>query len=104
MIKGEVGDLKNLGGRTAGSITAGWFLAAFVGEYPLATSTSPAPPGSTTDEAVPVQGWHGRRGPPRGRVPPHPHRHPDLTSPRPARPKCAGRRLRERHGVRTCVR
>lgn len=36
MIKSQVADLKNIGGRPAGSITAGAFLAAFVGEYPFA--------------------------------------------------------------------
>lgn len=36
MIKSEIADLKNLGGRPAGSITAGAFLAAFVGDYPFA--------------------------------------------------------------------
>jgi leucyl aminopeptidase len=35
MIKSEVADLKNLGGRPAGSITAAAFLAAFVGDYPF---------------------------------------------------------------------
>lgn len=35
MIKSEIADLKNLGGRPAGTITAGAFLAAFVGEYPF---------------------------------------------------------------------
>ena len=35
MIKSQVADLKNIGGRPAGSITAGAFLAAFVGEYPF---------------------------------------------------------------------
>ncbi len=35
MIKSQVADLKNLGGRPAGSITAGAFLAAFVGDYPF---------------------------------------------------------------------
>jgi leucyl aminopeptidase len=35
MIKSEVADLKNIGGRPAGSITAGAFLAAFVGDYPF---------------------------------------------------------------------
>lgn len=35
MIKSEIADLKNLGGRPAGSITAGAFLAAFVGDYPF---------------------------------------------------------------------
>lgn len=36
MIKSEVADLKNLGGRPAGSITAAAFLTAFVGDYPFA--------------------------------------------------------------------
>lgn len=35
MIKSEIADLKNIGGRPAGSITAGAFLAAFVGGYPF---------------------------------------------------------------------
>ncbi len=35
MVKSEIADLKNIGGRPAGSITAGAFLAAFVGEYPF---------------------------------------------------------------------
>lgn len=35
MIKSEVADIKNIGGRAAGSITAGAFLAAFVGDYPF---------------------------------------------------------------------
>ena len=36
MVKGEVGDLKNLAGRPAGAITAGAFLAAFVDDVPFA--------------------------------------------------------------------
>ena len=35
MIESQVADLKNIGGRPAGSITAGAFLAAFVGDYPF---------------------------------------------------------------------
>jgi leucyl aminopeptidase len=35
MIKSEVADIKNLGGRPAGSITAGAFLAEFTGDYPF---------------------------------------------------------------------
>jgi leucyl aminopeptidase len=35
MVKSEIADLKNLAGRPAGSITAGTFLAAFVGDYPF---------------------------------------------------------------------
>ena len=36
MIKSEVADIKNIGGRPAGSITAGAFLASFTGDYPFA--------------------------------------------------------------------
>ena len=35
MIKSEIADIKNIGGRAGGSITAGAFLAAFVGDYPF---------------------------------------------------------------------
>ncbi|MFN8482319.1 MAG: leucyl aminopeptidase [Anaerolineae bacterium] len=35
MIKSQIADLKNIGGRAAGSITAGAFLAAFVSDYPF---------------------------------------------------------------------
>ncbi len=35
MVKSEIADLKNLAGRPAGSITAGAFLAEFVGDYPF---------------------------------------------------------------------
>ncbi|MCU0490728.1 MAG: leucyl aminopeptidase [Chloroflexaceae bacterium] len=34
MMKSEIADLKNTGGRYGGAITAGGFLAAFVGDYP----------------------------------------------------------------------
>jgi leucyl aminopeptidase len=33
-LKSEYADLKNSGGRPAGSITAGWFLREFVGDFP----------------------------------------------------------------------
>ena len=36
MVKSDVADLKNLAGRLAGSITAGAFLSAFVGDLPFA--------------------------------------------------------------------
>lgn len=35
MIKSEIADVKNIGGRPAGSITAGAFLATFTGDYPF---------------------------------------------------------------------
>jgi len=34
LIKSDVADIKNSGGRPAGSISAGWFLREFAGEYP----------------------------------------------------------------------
>jgi leucyl aminopeptidase len=36
MIKSEIADIKNIGGRPAGSITAGAFLASFTGAVPFA--------------------------------------------------------------------
>ncbi|MFN8377289.1 MAG: leucyl aminopeptidase [Anaerolineae bacterium] len=36
LIKSEVADVKNTGGRPAGSITAGAFLASFAGDFPFA--------------------------------------------------------------------
>jgi len=33
MIKSDVADVKNTGGRWAGAITAGWFLKKFIGDY-----------------------------------------------------------------------
>ena len=36
MVKSDIADLKNLAGRAAGSITAGAFLAAFVGDKKFA--------------------------------------------------------------------
>jgi len=35
MIKSEIADIKNIGGRPAGSITAAAFLAAFTGDVPF---------------------------------------------------------------------
>jgi leucyl aminopeptidase len=33
-IKSDYADIKNSGGRAAGTITAGWFLREFVGDWP----------------------------------------------------------------------
>jgi leucyl aminopeptidase len=33
-IKSDIADVKNVGGRPAGTITAGWFLKKFVGDFP----------------------------------------------------------------------
>jgi leucyl aminopeptidase len=35
MIKSEIADIKNTGGRAGGSITAAAFLANFVGDFPF---------------------------------------------------------------------
>jgi leucyl aminopeptidase len=34
LIKSDVADVKNVGGRWGGAITAGWFLRKFIGNYP----------------------------------------------------------------------
>lgn len=34
LIKSDIADVKNMGGRWAGAITAGWFLKKFVDDYP----------------------------------------------------------------------
>ncbi|KAB2925753.1 MAG: leucyl aminopeptidase [Bacteroidetes bacterium] len=34
LIKSDVADVKNVGGRWAGAITAGWFLKKFIGDHP----------------------------------------------------------------------
>ena len=36
MIRSDIADIKNIGNRTGGSITGGWFLKHFVGELPWA--------------------------------------------------------------------
>lgn len=36
LIKSDVADVKNVGGRWAGAITAAWFLRTFIGSYPWA--------------------------------------------------------------------
>lgn len=36
LIKSDVADVKNVGGRWAGAITAAWFLRKFIGSYPWA--------------------------------------------------------------------
>lgn len=36
MIRSEIADIRNVGNRTAGSITGGWFLRHFVGDLPWA--------------------------------------------------------------------
>ena len=75
MVKGEVGDLKNLAGDPAGSITAGAFLAAFTGDFPFAhLDIAGTAVGRCPEQAVPVQGWHRLRRPTRGRLPAHPDR------------------------------
>jgi leucyl aminopeptidase len=36
MIRSDIADIKNIGNRTGGSITGGWFLKHFAGEVPWA--------------------------------------------------------------------
>lgn len=57
-LKSEIADLKNVGGRSAGSITAGTFLANFVGEYPFVHFDIAA----TSFEEKPTQAYHTTGG------------------------------------------
>lgn len=58
MIKSEIADVKNIGGRAAGSITAGAFLATFVGDYPFA-HLDIAGTGWVDKPSKPYESWGG---------------------------------------------
>jgi len=48
-IKGTVADIQNIGsGKGGGAVTGAMFIKEFTGDSPGFTSTSPAPPGTTT--------------------------------------------------------
>ena len=51
-LKSSFADMPNIGGRSAGSITAALFLCDFVGDTGGFTSISPAPPGSTAPSPI----------------------------------------------------
>jgi leucyl aminopeptidase len=63
LIKSEIADIKNSGGRPAGTITAGWFLREFAEGYPwvhidvagTAYSDSDSPPQAKGPAAVPTR-------------------------------------------------
>jgi leucyl aminopeptidase len=58
MIKSEIADIKNIGGRAAGSITAGAFLANFVGDYPF-VHLDIAGTGWVDKPGKPYESWGG---------------------------------------------
>jgi leucyl aminopeptidase len=58
-IDSEVADLKNIGGRSAGALTAGLFLQEFVGEVPWAHLDIAGPSRSDDDDGPLVKGATG---------------------------------------------
>ena len=56
LIKSDIADVKNSGGRAAGSITAGWFLKEFVEGYPWAHLDIAATAYTDRDEAAMAKG------------------------------------------------
>ncbi len=59
LIKSDIADVKNSGGRLAGSITAGWFLREFVDGYPWAHIDIAATAYTDRDDAALVKGPTG---------------------------------------------
>ncbi len=59
LIKSDIADVKNSGGRPAGSITAGWFLREFVDGYPWAHLDIAGTAYSDHDAATQVKGPTG---------------------------------------------
>ena len=62
MVKSEIADLKNIGGRPAGSITAGAFLAAFVGDVPFAHLDIAGTAWADQPTRPYARSWRHRRG------------------------------------------
>ena len=59
LIKSDIADVKNSGGRAAGSITAGWFLKEFVEGYPWAHLDIAATAYTDREDAALVKGPTG---------------------------------------------
>lgn len=59
LIKSDIADVKNTGGRPAGSITAGWFLREFVDGFPWAHLDVAGTAYSERDDATRVKGPTG---------------------------------------------
>ncbi len=58
-LKSDIADVKNTGGRPAGSITAGWFLREFVKDYPWAHIDIAGTAYSDREDATRVKGPTG---------------------------------------------
>jgi leucyl aminopeptidase len=59
LMKSEIADVKNAGGRAAGSITAAWFLREFVEGYPWAHLDIAGTAYSDREDATRVKGPTG---------------------------------------------
>jgi leucyl aminopeptidase len=59
LMKSDIADVKNSGGRPAGSISAGWFLREFVDRFPWAHLDIAGTAYSERDDATRVKGPTG---------------------------------------------
>jgi leucyl aminopeptidase len=59
LMKSDIADVKNSGGRPAGSISAGWFLREFVDGFPWAHLDIAGTAYTERDEATRVKGPTG---------------------------------------------
>ena len=60
-MKSDIADVKNAGGRPAGSISAGWFLREFVDGFPWAHLDIAGTAYTDREDATPGQGTDGDR-------------------------------------------
>ena len=70
LMKSDIADVKNTGGRPAGSISAGWFLREFVDGFPWAHLDIAGTAYTERDEPARVKGSDRDRRPPLQRVRP----------------------------------
>ena len=61
LMKSDIADVKNAGGRPAGSISAGWFLREFVDGFPWAHLDIAGTAYTDREDATPGQGSHRHR-------------------------------------------
>ncbi len=67
-IKSDYADIKNSGGRPAGTITAAWFLREFVGDFPWVHLDVAGTACGRRQAPLPDQGLHRRAHPALRRV------------------------------------
>ncbi len=98
-IKSDVADVKNVGGRWAGAITAGLFLKRFIGNHPWVHLDIAGTAMLEESIAVCAEGRFGRRGPPPGGIPENPQRVRGVSADRTLRPPVVGLTAGDPNGI-----